>query len=94
MILIGREHLSRYVRQFSSARTSLAMWQFIVAQEDWHEKADVMACFPSAKFLTPKMACFSPMGADCVVTAQIAFNTGILIVLAVTEVESSKTQGL
>lgn len=93
MILIGREHISRHTRQFSAARTPLAMWQVIATQETWRNDADVLACFPRAKFVTTKIVRFFPIGGNCVVTTQIAFNTGVLIVLAVTEVESSQIEG-
>lgn len=69
------------------------MWQAIARQETWGNQADASLCFPTVNFLTPKMACFYPTGGNCVITTQIAFNTGILIVLAVTEIESSQIQG-
>lgn len=94
MILIGREHITLYIRQFPAARTALAMWQAISNQAAWRTQAETMACFPTVKFLTPKMARFYPTEINCVITTQIAFNTGILIVLAVTETESPQIQEL
>lgn len=64
------------------------MWQAIARQSTWQNQAETSACFPTVKFLTPRMARFYPVGINCAITAQIAFNTGILIVLAVTETES------
>lgn len=46
---------------------------------------EVIACFPSTKFHTQGIAHFHLDEAKCVIAAQIAFNTGVLIVLAVTE---------
>lgn len=92
MILIGREHITDYVRQFPTAKTALAMWQAICQKASWQSQAEAISCFPAVKFLTPKMACFYPVGINCVVTTQIAFNTGVLIVLAVTEIESPHIQ--
>lgn len=91
MILIGRDHITSYVRQNPSARTALAMWQAITQKASWHSSLETKTCFPAVKFVTPKMACFSLAGINCIITTQIAFNTGILIVLAVTEVESPQT---
>jgi mRNA-degrading endonuclease HigB of HigAB toxin-antitoxin module len=88
MILIGRAHITLYTRRFPSAGTALAMWQAITRQSSWRNQAETTACFPTAKFLTPRMVRFQLAGTTCAVTAQIAFNTGILIVLAVTETES------
>jgi mRNA-degrading endonuclease HigB of HigAB toxin-antitoxin module len=88
MILIGREHITLYTRQFPSAGTALAMWQAIASRAAWRNQAETTACFPNVNFLTPRMARFYLAGISCVITTQIAFNTGILIVLAVTETES------
>lgn len=88
MILIGRTHITLYTRRFPSAGTALAMWQVVARQSTWHSQAETAACFPAVKFLTPRLARFYPVGISCAITAQIAFNTGILIVLAVTETES------
>jgi hypothetical protein len=63
------------------------MWQAISQRLTWTDQASVIECFPAAKFLTPRMASFYPVGINCVITTQIAFNTGILIVLAVNEVQ-------
>lgn len=92
MILIGRMHLTHFVSLFPSARTALGMWQAIAQKTTWRDQAEIMSCFPAVKFLTPRIACFYPVGINCVVTTQIAFNTGILIVLDVSEYESSQRQ--
>jgi mRNA-degrading endonuclease HigB of HigAB toxin-antitoxin module len=92
MILIGRDHITLHSRQFPTARTALAMWQAISQKATWTDQAAVVSCFPAVKFLTPKMARFFPTGINCVITTQIAFNTGILIVLAVNEFEVTQFQ--
>lgn len=68
------------------------MWQSIACQETWHNQAETATCFPTVNFLTPRMARFYPVGGDCIITTQIAFNTGILIVLAVSEITPLKSQ--
>lgn len=93
MILIGREHITTHSRYFPAARTALAMWQAISQRATWADKSDVSFCFPAVKFLTPKMACFYPVAINCVITTQIAFNNGILIVLAVNEAHATQLQG-
>ena len=92
MILIGRDHITLHSRQFPAARTALAMWQAISQKATWTDQTAVANCFPAVKFLTPKMARFFPTGINCVITTQIAFNTGILIVLAVNEFEVTQFQ--
>jgi mRNA-degrading endonuclease HigB of HigAB toxin-antitoxin module len=92
MILIGREHITQHISRFPTARIALAMWQAISQRATWTDQASVTACFPAVKFLTPRMASFYPTGINCVITTQIAFNTGILIVLAVNEVQPTKLQ--
>ena len=85
MILIGREHISRYIQQFPASRTALVMWHAIAESAAWKSAAEAISCYPSIKFLTPKLAHFVLSEINCVVTAQIAFNNGVLIVLAVSE---------
>lgn len=92
MILIGREHITLHSRRFPSARTALAMWQAISQKATWTDQAAVISCFPAVKFLTPRMACFYPAAINCVITTQIAFNNGILIVLAVNEAQATQFQ--
>jgi len=92
MILIGRDHITLHGRQFPAAKTALSMWQAISQKATWSDQDAVASCFPSVKFLTPKLARFFPTGINCVITTQIAFNTGILIVLAVNEFEATQFQ--
>lgn len=90
MILIGREHLAHYVTRFPAARTALCLWQATSKTARWLDQAAVAQTFPSARFTTPQIARFYPAGTACVITTQIAFNTGILIVLAATEAVSAE----
>lgn len=92
MILIGRDHLVEHSQQFPAARTALAIWQAVAQKSSWQNQVDTQTTFPAVKFLTPKLASFYPIGINCVITTQIAFNTGIIIVLAVTKLESQQTQ--
>lgn len=92
MILIGREHITQYIGQFPSARAALATWQAITQKAAWRDQTETTSCFPAVRFLTPRMACFYPARVGCVVTTQIAFNTGILIVLAVTVSDTQQRQ--
>jgi mRNA-degrading endonuclease HigB of HigAB toxin-antitoxin module len=92
MILIGREHLLSYTKQFPATRTAVALWLAVATKAGWHAKDDVLSHFPTAKFLTPTMACFYLAAADCVLTVQIAFNSGLLIVLAASQSRKSATK--
>ncbi len=92
MVLIGRQHITAYIRRNASAHTALALWEAITRKARWQTSAEVLASFPATKFVTPKMANFSLVGVNCAVTTQIAFNTGTLIVLGVTAVESQPTR--
>lgn len=67
------------------------MWQAITQKALWRTPNEVIAHYPTAKFLTPKMANFSLAG-DCAVTTQISFNAGVLIVLGITQLESQPVQ--
>lgn len=85
MILLGREHLLTHTQQYPAARTAVAMWLAIATRSTWQSKADVLGCFPATTFVTPTLASFYLIGVDSVLTAQIAFNSGILIVLAASQ---------
>ncbi len=61
------------------------MWGAIAEDAHWRDQSEAQVCFPTVQFLTPKLARFRLTGANCVITAQVAFNIGVLIVLAVSE---------
>jgi mRNA-degrading endonuclease HigB of HigAB toxin-antitoxin module len=90
MILIGREHLAHHAASFPASRTALCLWQATSKSVQWRDQAAVVLTYPTARFTTPQIARFFPAGTACVITTQIAFNTGILIVLAVTEAASAE----
>lgn len=94
MILIGREHIALFIQQRPESKTALAMWQAIAGRAKWRTPADASASFPMVRFVTPLIARFPLAGIGCDVTTQIAFNTGILIVLAVTEANAPETHEL
>jgi mRNA-degrading endonuclease HigB of HigAB toxin-antitoxin module len=81
MVLVGRGLVAKFAREYPPATTALAVWLSTVQQEVWRARSDVIGVFPAAKFVTPSVACFY-LDAQWVITAQIAFNTGIVIVLA------------
>jgi mRNA-degrading endonuclease HigB of HigAB toxin-antitoxin module len=94
MILIGRDHIAAYIQRCPDSRTALAMWQAIAERATWRSAADAIASFPLVGFVTPRIAHFPMVGIACAVTTQIAFNTGILIVLAVTEANTPERHEL
>lgn len=94
MILIGREHIATFIQQRPGSRTALAMWQAIAERATWRSAADALASFPRVSFVTPQIARFPMAAIACDVTTQIAFNTGILIVLAVTEANTPEPHEL
>jgi mRNA-degrading endonuclease HigB of HigAB toxin-antitoxin module len=92
MFLIGRSHLADFTRRVPATRTALAMWWAIAEDAHWRDESEARACFPNVQFLTPKLVRFHLTGVKCVITAQIAFNIGVLIVLAVSEAHQSHAQ--
>lgn len=93
MILIGSHHSFAYIGKFPAARTAIVIWQAICRKAAWRDPNDVLAHFPAAKFPTPTLANFPLLAAECSVTAQIAFNSGVLIVLDVRTLEPSPVEG-
>jgi hypothetical protein len=70
------------------------MWQAISKGAAWRNAGEVLSVFPATKFVTPKLANFPLVGGDCSVSTQIAFHSGVLIVLGITNLRSQPLQGL
>ncbi len=68
------------------------MWRAIAQDAHWRDQSEARACFPNVQFITPKLARFRLTGVNCVITAQVAFNIGVLIVLAVSESHQAHAQ--
>lgn len=83
MVLLGRDLLTRLCAECPGARTAVAVWAAVAAKAAWSSQEEVQGHFPTAKFLTPSLATFQLTDVNCALTAQIAFNTGIVIVLSI-----------
>jgi len=93
MILLGRDHITSYSQQHPSARTALGMWLVAAEAVSWSSQSEIINFYPLIKFTTPKIAHIYLSGVNCVITAQLAFNSGIIIILGVNEFDSSQIQG-
>lgn len=82
MVLVGRDILSKLAAGEPEAGVGVALWTAIAVRATWTCPADVLATFPSCNFIGPKIAVFVLSQCGCKVTAQIAFNSGVVIVLA------------
>jgi len=51
MIVIGREKLSAFRREYASARKALAAWTEIVERTSWRSPQDVRGTFGSASII-------------------------------------------
>jgi mRNA-degrading endonuclease HigB of HigAB toxin-antitoxin module len=82
MLLINKELLAKLLRESTGAITAISLWADDIQRSQWTGREDVLKAYPQAKFLAGSMATF-PFDADRFsVTAQIAFNTAVVIVLA------------
>jgi mRNA-degrading endonuclease HigB of HigAB toxin-antitoxin module len=82
MVVVGRDILSKFAAGEPEASVGVALWTAIAVRAAWSCPADVAATFPSCNFIGPKIAVFVLSQCGCKVTAQIAFNSGVVIVLA------------
>jgi hypothetical protein len=73
--------------------TALGMWSVAVEAGSWSSQSEILDFYPFIKFTTPKIAQIYISGVNCVITAQLAFNSGIVIILGVNELDSSQIQG-
>ncbi len=82
MVLLNKRLLAKLLMESASAVTAATLWADDVIRFHWRDREDVMKVYPNAKFLAGSMATF-PLGSEgCSVTVQIAFNTGVVIILA------------
>lgn len=82
MVVVGRDILSKLATGEPAARVGVSLWASIAKRASWTCQADVCATFPACIFIGPKLAVFVLSQCGCKVTAQIAFNSGVVIVLA------------
>lgn len=82
MMLLNKELLTRLLMESAGAITPVALWTDDVQRSQWRSREDVLMVYPRAKFLGSSMVTFSFDAGGCSVTAQIAYNTAIVIVLA------------
>ena len=82
MVLINKNLLASLLRMSTNAITAVALWTDDVQKSQWKAREDVLKHYPKVKFLAGSMATFFLGTEDCSVTVQIAFNTGVVIVLA------------
>lgn len=83
MLLLNKELLTKLLRQSSGAVAAVALWVDDIQRSHWSTRDDVLHTCPNAKFVTGSMATFPFDSERYSVTAQIAFNTAVVIVLAV-----------
>ncbi|WP_093128995.1 type II toxin-antitoxin system HigB family toxin [Variovorax sp. OK605] len=94
MVVLGCDLLTRLTREVPSAHTAVALWVAVAKHSSWQGHADVMASFPAAVFVAPTLATFNLINVGCTLTVQIAFNSGVVIVLAANSFENTVGNGL
>ena len=82
MLLLNKELLAKLLRESAGAITAITLWADDIQRSQWTGREDVLEAYPRAKFVTGSMATFSFDADRILVTAQIAFNTAVVIVLA------------
>lgn len=83
MLLLNKELISKLLRQSSGAVAAIALWADDIQRSQWRTREDVLKTCPDARFVAGSMAIFPFDSERYSVTAQIAFNTAVVIVLAV-----------
>lgn len=82
MVLLNKRLLSTLLMESVGAVTAVSLWVDDVQRFQWRDREDVLKAYPGARFLAGSMATFHLGAEGCSVTAQIAFNTGVVIILA------------
>ena len=81
MVLLNKNLLASLLRVSTNAVAAVALWTDDVQRSQWKAREDVLKHYPTVKFLAGSMATFFLGTEGCSLTVQIAFNTGVVIVL-------------
>lgn len=84
MVLLNKNILARLLSESKGAVTAVSLWADDIQRAQWRNREDVLEAYPQTKFVAGSMATFAIDAARYSVTAQIAFNTSVVIVLAAT----------
>lgn len=82
MTLIGKQHTWQLLRSKSIATVAVSIWMMDVEKSQWSCRDDILLTYPSARFITPNMVIFTFASSQIEITAQIAFNTSVVVILA------------
>ena len=84
MVLINKAILTRLLRESKGAVTAVSLWADDIQRAQWKNREDVLEAYPQTRFVAGSMATFAIDAARYSVTAQIAFNSSVVIILAAT----------
>lgn len=88
MVLLNKGVLTTLAEEQNELLTALVLWADLVSRSAWKSRADVHQDYPKAVFVSGNTTVFALE--QCAVTAQIAFNAGLVVVLAASHLEETQ----
>ena len=80
MRFVGRDHVVECMKKHADSRKALQAWLAEAEAATWRSPQDVRERYPSVDFVRKGLAVFDIKGNDYRLVAQIAFNTGVVVV--------------
>lgn len=87
MVILHKRLLTEFARQGADLLTAISMWADRTSQSKWKNRAEMVIDYPTARFISGSIVLFKLENAPAVITAQVAFNTGLVFVLSVSQQE-------
>jgi len=87
MVILNKRLLTEFARQGADLLTAISMWADRTGQSKWKDRSELALDYPAARFISGSMVVFKLENTRAVITAQVAFNSGLIVVLAVSQHE-------
>jgi mRNA interferase HigB len=81
MRLVGRDKLDLFCKKHGDVRTWIQAWIAEVTAATWRNTMDIKLRFANASFLSQNVVIFNVKGNTYRLETQIAFKTGVVVVL-------------
>lgn len=80
MRLVGRDTLDEFTNAHADARAWIENWIADIGAARWRTPQDIRDSYASASFLANRIVIFNVKGNRYRLEAQVAYNTGVIVV--------------
>jgi mRNA-degrading endonuclease HigB of HigAB toxin-antitoxin module len=93
MVLVGRELITGFVEANTVARRTISIWLADVSASAWTSLEDIKSIYPRTRALPGRLVIFDFISPPFTITTQIAYFTGVVVVLGVTDNSAATLSG-